>query len=155
MPSAKYEVIPRMFGHGDIRATIGRHPTHEISERYGNQTGSVGPGRPTLGTRIAERFGVMRKVAPRVAENQEQHLLCEWVIEASTLRPCDPTHEMCYRFVAVHGGPLAKMSGRGATTYCGQILKPCRKARRHVGCTVWDYCEMLAHRMGHGLKIRS
>ncbi|KAL0449866.1 UNVERIFIED_CONTAM: hypothetical protein Slati_1543000 [Sesamum latifolium] len=63
-----------------------------------------------------------RKVAPRAAGNQGQHLSCEWVIEANTLRPRDPTHGTCYRVLAVHGGPLAKMSGCGATPYCGQIM---------------------------------
>ncbi|KAL0303298.1 UNVERIFIED_CONTAM: hypothetical protein Sradi_6197900 [Sesamum radiatum] len=47
------------------------------------------------------------------------------------------------------------MSGRGTPPQYGQILRPCRKARKHIGRTVWDHCEMLAYRMGHGLKMRS
>ncbi|KAL0462581.1 UNVERIFIED_CONTAM: hypothetical protein Slati_0145700 [Sesamum latifolium] len=84
-----------------------------------------------------------------------QHLSCEWVIDASTLRPRDPTHGTCYRVLVVHGGSLAKMSDRGATPHCGHIMKPCRKARRHVGRAVWDHCGISAYRMGLGLKKRS
>ncbi|KAL0292288.1 UNVERIFIED_CONTAM: hypothetical protein Sradi_6996300 [Sesamum radiatum] len=47
------------------------------------------------------------------------------------------------------------MSGRGTAPHCGQILRPGRKARRHVGRAVWEHCEMSAYRMGHGLKKRS
>ncbi|KAL0409658.1 UNVERIFIED_CONTAM: hypothetical protein Sradi_1900200 [Sesamum radiatum] len=100
-------------------------------------------------------FGATCKVAPRAAGYQVQHLSCEWVIEASTLRPHNPTHETCYWVQAVHEGPLAKMSGRGMTPHCGQILRPCRKASRHVGRDVWDHCEMSAYRMGNGLKMQS
>ncbi|KAL0385892.1 UNVERIFIED_CONTAM: hypothetical protein Sradi_2983500 [Sesamum radiatum] len=57
---------------------------------------------------MTERFGVTCKVAPRAAGYQGQHLSCEWVIEASTLRPRNPTHETCYRVQAVHEGPLTK-----------------------------------------------
>ncbi|KAL0355464.1 UNVERIFIED_CONTAM: hypothetical protein Sradi_3993300 [Sesamum radiatum] len=71
----------------------------------------------------------------------------------STLRPRDPTHETCYWVLAVHGGPLAKMSGRGATPHCEQIVNPCRKARRHVGHIVWDHCQMSAYGMGVRLKM--
>ncbi|KAL2224344.1 UNVERIFIED_CONTAM: hypothetical protein Sindi_3072400, partial [Sesamum indicum] len=93
-----------------------------VPERHGNRTGSVGPGRPTLGTNAAERFRVTCKVAPRAARYLGQHLSCEWVIEASTPRPRDPTHGTRYRVLAVHGGPLAKMSGRGATPHCAVLL---------------------------------
>ncbi|KAL0311592.1 UNVERIFIED_CONTAM: hypothetical protein Sangu_2453900 [Sesamum angustifolium] len=86
----------------------------------------------------------MCKVSSRAAGYQGQHFYCEWVIEASTLRP----RGMYYWVLVVHGGPLAKMRNRGATLHCGQIVKPCRKARRHVGHVVWDKCEMLAYRMG-------
>ncbi|KAL2227535.1 UNVERIFIED_CONTAM: hypothetical protein Sindi_2112200, partial [Sesamum indicum] len=88
-----------------------------VPERHGNRTGSVGPGQPTLGTNAAERFRVTCKVAPRAARYLGQNLSCEWVIEASTPRPRDPTHGTRYRVLAVHGGPLAKMSGRGATPH--------------------------------------
>ncbi|KAL0430583.1 UNVERIFIED_CONTAM: hypothetical protein Sradi_0684300 [Sesamum radiatum] len=47
------------------------------------------------------------------------------------------------------------MSGRRTPPHCGQIPRPCRKARRHVERTVWDHCEMSAYRTGHGLKMRS
>ncbi|KAL0367031.1 UNVERIFIED_CONTAM: hypothetical protein Sradi_3593200 [Sesamum radiatum] len=47
------------------------------------------------------------------------------------------------------------MSSRGTMPHCGQILRPCRKARMHVGRAVWDHCEMSAYRMCHGLKMRS
>ncbi|KAL0366684.1 UNVERIFIED_CONTAM: hypothetical protein Sradi_3558500 [Sesamum radiatum] len=97
----------------------------------------------------------MRKVAPWAAGYQGQHLSCEWVIEASTLRPRNPTHATCYRVQVVHEGPLAKMSGHGMTPHCGQILRPCRKTSRHVGRAVWDHCEMSAYQIGHGLKMRS
>ncbi|KAL0370836.1 UNVERIFIED_CONTAM: hypothetical protein Sangu_0401700 [Sesamum angustifolium] len=80
---------------------------------------------------------------------QGQHLLCEWVIRASILRPRDPTCGTCYWVLAVYGGPLAKMSGRRATLHCGQTMKPCQKARRHVGMSCGAY------RMGLGLKMRS
>ncbi|KAL2243821.1 UNVERIFIED_CONTAM: hypothetical protein Sindi_0500100 [Sesamum indicum] len=93
-----------------------------VPERHGNRTGSVGPGQPTLGTNAAERFRVTCKVAPRAARYLGQHLSCEWVIEASTPRPRDPTHGTRYRVLAVHGGPLAKMSGRGATPHCAVLL---------------------------------
>ncbi|KAL0444448.1 UNVERIFIED_CONTAM: hypothetical protein Slati_2167500 [Sesamum latifolium] len=104
---------------------------------------------------MIERFGTTGKVAPRAAGYQGQHLSCEWVIKASTLRPRDPTHETYYRVLAVHGGPLAKMSDRGATPHCGHIIKPCRKTRRHVGHAVWDHCEMSAYRMSLELKMQS
>ncbi|KAL0420328.1 UNVERIFIED_CONTAM: hypothetical protein Slati_3055700 [Sesamum latifolium] len=71
---------------------------------------------------MAERFRARCKVAPRAAGYQGQHLSCEWVSEASTLRSRDPTHGTCYRVLAVHGGALAKMSGRGTTPHCGQIM---------------------------------
>ncbi|KAL0413009.1 UNVERIFIED_CONTAM: hypothetical protein Sradi_1502600 [Sesamum radiatum] len=58
-----------------------------VPGRQENRTGSVGPGRPTLGARTAERFGVTCKVAPRAAGYQGQHLSGGWAIEASTLRP--------------------------------------------------------------------
>ncbi|KAL0303870.1 UNVERIFIED_CONTAM: hypothetical protein Sradi_6255100 [Sesamum radiatum] len=103
---------------------------------HGNQTGSVGPGRPTLGARTAERFGVTRKVTPRAAGYQGQHISCEWVIEVSTLRPRNPTHEKCYRVKPSMRVRWLKMRGRGTTPHCGQILRPCRKVRRHVGRTV-------------------
>ncbi|KAL2224608.1 UNVERIFIED_CONTAM: hypothetical protein Sindi_3007100 [Sesamum indicum] len=93
-----------------------------VPERHGNRTGSVGPGRPTLGTNAADRFRVTCKVAPRAARYLGQHLSGEWVIEASTPRPRDPTHGTRYRVLAVHGGPLAKMSGRGATPHCAVLL---------------------------------
>ncbi|KAL2230036.1 UNVERIFIED_CONTAM: hypothetical protein Sindi_1598000, partial [Sesamum indicum] len=89
---------------------------------HGNRTGSVGPGRPTLGTNAAKRFRVTCKVAPRAARYLGQHLSCEWVIEASTPRLRDLTHGTRYRVLAVHGGPLAKMSGRGATPHCAVLL---------------------------------
>ncbi|KAL0326495.1 UNVERIFIED_CONTAM: SNARE-interacting protein KEULE, partial [Sesamum angustifolium] len=46
---------------------------------------------------------------------------CDRVIEASTPRPRDPTRGMRYRVLAVHGGPVAKMCGRGATPHCGKL----------------------------------
>ncbi|KAL0319861.1 UNVERIFIED_CONTAM: hypothetical protein Sradi_5247600 [Sesamum radiatum] len=46
------------------------------------------------------------------------------------------------------------MSGCGTAPHCGQILRPGRKAIRHVGRAVWEHCEMSAYRMGHGLKMR-
>ncbi|KAL0400311.1 UNVERIFIED_CONTAM: hypothetical protein Sradi_2374400 [Sesamum radiatum] len=103
---------------------------------------------------MAERFGVTCKVAPRAAGYQGQHLSYEWVIEASTLRPRNSTHGTRYRVQAVHKGPLVKTSGRGTTPHYGQILRPCRKARRNAGRAVWDHCKMLACRIGHGLKMR-
>ncbi|KAL0409696.1 UNVERIFIED_CONTAM: hypothetical protein Sradi_1904000 [Sesamum radiatum] len=103
---------------------------------------------------MAERFGVTFKVSLRAAGYQGQHLSCEWVIEASTLKPRNPTHETCYRVQAVHEGSLTKMSDRGTTLHCGQILRSCRKARMHILCAVWDHCEMSAYRMGHELKMR-
>ncbi|KAL0303238.1 UNVERIFIED_CONTAM: hypothetical protein Sradi_6191900 [Sesamum radiatum] len=47
------------------------------------------------------------------------------------------------------------MSGHGTTPHCGPILRPCRKARRHIGRAVWEHREMSAYRMGHGLEMRS
>ncbi|KAL0430351.1 UNVERIFIED_CONTAM: hypothetical protein Sradi_0661100 [Sesamum radiatum] len=47
------------------------------------------------------------------------------------------------------------MSGRGTPLHGGQILRPCRKASRHFGHVMWDYYEMSAYRMDHGLKRRS
>ncbi|KAL0402258.1 UNVERIFIED_CONTAM: hypothetical protein Slati_4255700 [Sesamum latifolium] len=44
------------------------------------------------------------------------------------------------------------MSGRGATPHCGHIMKPCRRARKHVGRAVRDHCETLAHQMGPDLR---
>ncbi|KAL0392730.1 UNVERIFIED_CONTAM: hypothetical protein Sradi_2495800 [Sesamum radiatum] len=38
-----------------------------VPERHGNVMGGVGPGRPTLGTKAAERFRATRKVALRAA----------------------------------------------------------------------------------------
>ncbi|KAL0388606.1 UNVERIFIED_CONTAM: hypothetical protein Sradi_2742400 [Sesamum radiatum] len=52
------------------------------------------------------RLQAMRKVAPRAVGNQGQHLPCDRVIEASTPRPRDPTRGMCYRVLAIHGGPV-------------------------------------------------
>ncbi|KAL0283435.1 UNVERIFIED_CONTAM: hypothetical protein Sangu_2890100 [Sesamum angustifolium] len=106
-----------------------------VPRRHGNLMGGVGPGGLTLGTKATERLQTMRKVAPRIAGYQGQHFSCEWVIEVSTLRPRDPTHGTRY-WVLV---------GRGATRHCGQIVKPCRKARRHVGHAVGDHCEMSAY----------
>ncbi|KAL0434789.1 UNVERIFIED_CONTAM: hypothetical protein Sradi_0186800 [Sesamum radiatum] len=40
-----------------------------VPGRQGNQTGSVGPERPTLGTRTAERFGATHKVARVIRSN--------------------------------------------------------------------------------------
>ncbi|KAL0334252.1 UNVERIFIED_CONTAM: hypothetical protein Sangu_1581400 [Sesamum angustifolium] len=97
----------------------------------------------------------MRKVALRAAGNQGQHLPCDRVIEASTPRPRDPTRGMRYRVLAIHGGPVAKMCGRGAMPHCGKIVKPCQRASRHAEHAVRDHCEMSAYRMGHGLKMRS
>ncbi|KAL0419288.1 UNVERIFIED_CONTAM: hypothetical protein Sradi_1342300 [Sesamum radiatum] len=56
---------------------------------------------------------------------------------ARTLRPRDLIRGMCYWVLAVHGGLLAKMSGHGAMLHGGQTMKPCRKARRHVGHIEW------------------
>ncbi|KAL0456974.1 UNVERIFIED_CONTAM: hypothetical protein Slati_1036600 [Sesamum latifolium] len=52
---------------------------------------------------MAERFCVTRKVAPWPVGYQGQHLSGEWVIEASTPRPCDPTRGMHYWVLATHG----------------------------------------------------
>ncbi|KAL0312787.1 UNVERIFIED_CONTAM: hypothetical protein Sradi_5678000 [Sesamum radiatum] len=93
-----------------------------------------------VGARAVGRYRVGRWVAPWAAENQGQHLSFAWVIEASTLRPRDLTHAVCYRVLAVHGGPLAKMSGCGATPHVGQVMRPCCKLSRHGGRAVWDHC---------------
>ncbi|KAL2235278.1 UNVERIFIED_CONTAM: hypothetical protein Sindi_1260000, partial [Sesamum indicum] len=79
-----------------------------VPEGLENLTGSVGLGWPTLGANTAERLCVTRKVAPWAARYQGQHLSCEWMIEVSIPKPRDPTYDMRYRVLAVHGGPLAK-----------------------------------------------
>ncbi|KAL2230006.1 UNVERIFIED_CONTAM: hypothetical protein Sindi_1595000 [Sesamum indicum] len=116
-----------------------------VPERHENRKGSIGPGWPTLSTKAAKRFHMTRKVVPQATRYQGQHLSCEWVIEASILRPSNPTHGTCYWVLAVHGGSLAKMSDRGATPHCGKIVKPRRKARRHIGHAVRDQGKMLAY----------
>ncbi|KAL0302930.1 UNVERIFIED_CONTAM: hypothetical protein Sradi_6161100 [Sesamum radiatum] len=60
-------------------------------------------------------------------------------------RPRNTTHGTAIGFRAVHEGPLAKTSGRGKAPHCGQILRPDRKARRHVGRAVWEHYEMSAY----------
>ncbi|KAL2248278.1 UNVERIFIED_CONTAM: hypothetical protein Sindi_2680100, partial [Sesamum indicum] len=70
-----------------------------VPERHGNRTGSVRPGWPVLGAKAAERSRVTRKFAPRAVKYQGQYLSCEWVIEASTPKPRDPTHGTRYRVV--------------------------------------------------------
>ncbi|KAL0392880.1 UNVERIFIED_CONTAM: hypothetical protein Sradi_2510800 [Sesamum radiatum] len=103
----------------------------------------------------AGRLQAMRKVAPRAAGKSGATPPVRSVIEASIPRPRDPTRGMRYRVLAVHGGPLAKTCGRGATPYCGKVVKPCRRASRHAEHAVRDHCEMSAYRMGQGLKMRS
>ncbi|KAL2245614.1 UNVERIFIED_CONTAM: hypothetical protein Sindi_2829600 [Sesamum indicum] len=55
-------------------------------------------------------------------------------VEANNLRSRDPTHCTRYWVLAINGDL--------STPHCGQIVKPCRKTRRYVEHTVWEYCLM-------------
>ncbi|KAL2245784.1 UNVERIFIED_CONTAM: hypothetical protein Sindi_2846600 [Sesamum indicum] len=118
-----------------------------VPKGLGNLMGSVGSGWPTLGADTVERLHVTRKIASRAARYQGQCLSCEWVVKTNIPRPCDPTHGMRYRVLAVHGGPCrevfrcraSEFQCRGQATDCRYTLiyvKASRRLRTSMR-TVW------------------